>query len=356
MTLSTAIQTIRPLDADTARAVQAHIDQLVKPQGSLGAIEAIAVQLAGIQRTPHPAIEKKAVVVMCADHGVCAEGVASAPQIVTLIQAQNIAAGVTGVGAFAKANGADVFVIDIGMDIDKTPEPLRSKSVRRGTGNISIEPAMSYDEAVRALEVGIEAAGRCKEAGYQVIATGEMGIGNTTPSTALLCALTGKTPAELTGPGANLPEAALPRKIHAIERALERYESVRTSCDLTNYDDTLFLLSQLGGLDIAGMAGTMIGGAALGMPVIIDGFISTVAALIACTLCPDVKAYLFPSHASSEKSAALASDQLGLKPYLNLQMRLGEGSGAVLMFPILEAACAMVSEMITFEAAGIGVV
>lgn len=324
------------------------IDNLVKPQGSMGQLESIAIRLAGIYEQPIPNISKKAVIVMCADHGVCSEGIAVAPPIVTLIQSINIAKGVSGVGALAKASGAEVITIDIGIDCESTPEPLLDRKIKRGAGNIATQHAMTRFEAISAIETGIDVVRQVKSEGINLIATGEMGIGNTTPSTAILSVLSNISPFELAGIGANYPIEKLAHKASVIERAI--------STKSFDKEDPIEILAAVGGLEIAGLVGVMLGGALNRVPVIIDGYISTVAALLACKIDPNVRDFLFPSHASEEKSAALASTMLGLKPYLHLNMRLGEGSGAVIAFSILESACAMVKDMITFEEAGISVV
>ena len=327
---------------------QKRVDQLVKPQKSLGDLEAFAIRLAGIYECPNPSIEKKAVIVFCADHKVCDEDIASAPPIVTLLQSINIAKGVSGLSAMAKALNVDVFTVDIGINCESTPDSLIDKKIKKGADNIAIGYAMTLEEVHRAIQVGIDMVQDLKSQGYNLLATGEMGIGNTTPATALLSAITGNPAESLTGQGANYPVHKLEHKSDVINRAL-----TSKTFDSTN---PIELLSALGGLEIAGMTGAMIGAAESKLPMVVDGYIATVSAILAVMINPTVKDYLFPSHASFEKSAKLASDFLGLKPFLHLEMRLGEGSGAILAFPVLEAACAMINYMATFEEAGIGVV
>ena len=342
------ISQVKTLNQEIMTMTRLRIDQLVKPQGSLGQLEDIAIQLAGIYGTTQPRIHQKALIVMCADNGVCEEGIASAPQAVTLVQALNIAKGVTGVGALAKLANAKVYSVDIGINTDTEYPQLIQKRIMNGTHNMSKTHAMSRDQVIKAINAGIEMVKLAIEDGHNVIATGEMGIGNTSTSTAILSVLTGKTPHELTGVGANYPVEKLSHKAEIIERSIH--------CKVFDKNDPIDILSAVGGLDIAGITGIMLGGAIYGVPVIIDGYISTISALLAVKICPAVKDYLFPSHASLEKSAALATELLGLKPFLNLELRLGEGSGAVMAFNILEAACTMVNDMITFEEAGIAVV
>lgn len=346
--MKSQLSTVTPLNKEIMNQTRTRVDSLVKPQGSLGALEEIVVKLSGIYGTTHPKIAKKAVIVMCADHGVCEEGIASAPQIVTWIQSLNIAKGVSGVGALAKANDATVYTVDIGINHPEKHPTLIDKRIVNGSANIATGNALTYQQALEAVQVGIDMVKQAVDEGHNLIATGEMGIGNTTPSTAILSLLSGKSPYEITGVGANFPVDKLDHKATIITRSLENKK--------INLDDSIDIIASVGGLDIAGMTGIMLGGALYKVPVIVDGYISTVSALLASKLLPNVTDYLFASHASEEKSASLASSLLGLKPYLNLNMRLGEGSGAVLAFNLLEAACSMNNDMITFEEAGIGVV
>jgi nicotinate-nucleotide--dimethylbenzimidazole phosphoribosyltransferase len=342
------LKQIKSLENERLQSTRNRVDQLIKPQGSLGKIEEIAIKLSGITGQAMPRLDRHAIIVMCADHGVCDEGIASAPQVVTLLQTLNISKRITGVGALADPHKTKIYTVDIGVNSKIEDPAIYARKIRMGTGNISRGPAMSRSEAIKAIEVGIEMAEMAINEGAKILGTGEMGIGNTTPSTAILSILTGTSPYEITGVGANYPTEKLEYKASVIERAI--------SVNAPNASDPLEILSKVGGLDIAGMAGVMIGGAASRVPVVVDGFISTISALIACALEPNVKSYLFASHASHEKGAKLASTTLGLEPFLNLEMRLGEGSGAALAFSILEAACRMNSDMITFEESGIGVV
>lgn len=342
------LKQIKSLEQEKIESTKLRVDQLIKPQGSLGKLEDIAIKLSGITGESKPILDRHAIIVMCADHGVCDEGIASAPQIVTLLQTLNIPKRITGVGTLADPLKTRIYTVDIGVNAEINDPSVISKKVRMGTDNISRGPAMSRIDAIKALEVGIEMAEMAIKDGAKVLGTGEMGIGNTTPSTAILSILTGASPYEITGVGANYPPEKLNYKASVIERAI--------TVNALDANDPLDILSKIGGLDIAGMAGVMIGGAANRVPVVVDGFISTISALVACALEPKVKSYLFASHASYEKGAKLASKTLGLEPFLNLEMRLGEGSGAAIAFGILEAACRMNSDMITFEESGIGVV
>lgn len=346
--LEKTLMQVKGLDEDAMLKAKERVDNLIKPIGSLGRLEEIAVQLAGITGNIYPRVDKKSVIVMAADHGVYEEGIAAAQQEVTLVQTINIAENRTGVGALANVSKADIVVVDIGVAADIENENVINKKIGYGTKNMAKGPAMTRDEAVRAIEIGIETANAEVKKGKNILATGEMGIGNTTPSSAILSVVTGLEPGEVTGVGANLPQYKLAHKIDVIKKAIE--------INKPDKNDPLDVLSKLGGYEIAGMAGTMIGAAACSVPVVVDGFISTVSAIIACMIEPKVKGYLLPSHSSNEKAAMIASELVGLKPMLNLNMRLGEGSGAVLAFNIIEAAADMNSMMLTFEETGIAAV
>jgi nicotinate-nucleotide--dimethylbenzimidazole phosphoribosyltransferase len=346
--LEKSIKNIKPLNQDIMAQVKARVDQLIKPQGSLGALEDIVIQLSGMVEHPFPMTNQKAMIVMCADHGVCDEYVASAPQSVTLVQAKNIPRGLTGLGSMAKQCNAKIYAVDIGINSDFEDEYVIPKKLMHGTNNMRKGPAMTREIAIKAIETGIEMAHKAIEEGANILGTGEMGIGNTSPSTAILSVLTGASPFDITGVGANFPEEHLKHKATVINDAI--------TCNNPDPNDPIDVLAKVGGLEIAGMAGTMIGGAEKGIPVVIDGFISTVSALIACAIAPEVKNYLLPSHASLEKGAKLATETLGLKPYIHMNLRLGEGSGALLAFSLIESACYMNKEMITFADGGIDIV
>lgn len=340
---------IKKLDKNIEKQAWDRMNSLVKPVGSLGRLEDLAVKLCKIYGRIDPKISKKTVVVMCADHGVTCEQVASAPKEVTHIQAVNIARQKSGAGALAAAVGADLHVYDIGIDLEGTPPQLIDRKIRRGTGNIKTDIAMTVEEAKTAVETGIAAATQAAGEGA-IIAIGEMGIGNTTPTTAIISLLSGKPASEITGLGANLDPSKLPHKAAVIEQALALHR------DKISGLDPYQILSCIGGLEIAGMAGTILGAAKASVPVIIDGYIATAAALIAQLIDKSCREYMIPSHASHEKGARTASDLLGLKPYFDLEMRLGEGSGAVLVFGLCEAACTIMNDMATFEQTGIDVV
>lgn len=346
--LNKTLKKIQPIDKNIKEQSRNRINNLVKPIGSLGILEDIAMQMSAITGEIIPDVTKKTIIVLSGDHGVCEEGVAAGLPIVTVVQSYNIAKGVTGVGALAKQAGAEVIVVDIGINNEMNYDKIINKKIRMGTGNIAKGPAMTREQAVKSLEVGIEIAENEINKGVKLLGTGEMGIGNTTPTTAILAVLGGYNPEEITGVGANLPDDKLVNKIKVIKKAIK--------INKPDKYDPIDVLAKVGGLEIGGMAGVMLAGAANRVPVIVDGYISTVAALIATALEPKTKDYLICSHASKEKGASCASKLLGLKPFLHLDMRLGEGSGAAIAMNIVEAAVFMNREMITFDEAGINAV
>lgn len=343
--LQDAIQAIRPLDRRAMEETARRLDRLTKPPGSLGKLEEVAVKLVGIAGETVAAPPKKAVVVMAADHGVCAEGVSAFPQEVTGQMVHNFLAGGAAINVLARQTGAEVVCVDIGVLSELAHERLVSRKVRAGTANMAREAAMTREEAVRAIEVGIGLAGELAAQGVGLFATGEMGIGNTTPSAAMLAAFGGLDPAEVVGRGTGLDDAGVRRKEETIRRALDTNRPDRT--------DPLDVLAKVGGLEIAGLAGLILGAAAERRAVVIDGFISTVAAIAAVRLAPAALNYLLPSHLSEERGHRLALRELGLEPMLHLQMRLGEGTGAALVFPLVDAACNVLAQMATFDSAGV---
>lgn len=322
------------------------MNQLNKPKGSLGDLEKIYIKISGIQRKLYPNVDKKAVIVCAGDHGVIDEGVATSKKDITLIQVNHMSRGATAICALSKQAGAEVVVVDVGIDApdEKRHPNVINKNVMKGANNFYRERAMTYEQAVEAVQAGIDVALKKVEEGVNLLGTGEMGIGNTTPSAAIMSAITGRTPEDVTGVGANLPIEKLAHKIKIVKESIEKHQPSK--------EDGFDVLSKVGGLEIGGMAGVMIGGAMSGIPVVVDGFISTAAAVLACTIEPKVKDYIFSSHGSMEPGARIGADYLDLKHYLQLDMRLGEGTGAVLMFNIIDAACHMNRHMLTFEEAG----
>lgn len=322
-----------------------HLGSLTKPLGSLGRLEELAVQLAGITGTLPLALMKKAVVVMAADHGVCEEGVSAFPQEVTPQMVMNFLNGGAAINVLSRQAGADVICVDIGVNADLEHEALLSRKVRRGTGNIARGEAMSLEEAIAAITYGIDIVEGLAEKGYQLFATGEMGIGNTTPSAAMLSVLAGIEVEQAVGRGTGIDNDGLRRKQDIVRRAI--------AVNKPNSNDPLDVLSKLGGLEIAGLVGVILGAASRGCPVVIDGFIASIAALIASRLAPLTLDYMIPSHLSHESGHRLLLEELGLKPSLDLKMRLGEGTGAALCFNLIDAAILIMNEMATFDGAGI---
>jgi len=341
--LNEYLSQIKKLDADTMEKAKARLDNLVKPPGSLGKLEDIAMTLAGISGEMYYDTSKRCVIIMSADNGVVEEGVASAPQAVTYAQTINFTRGITGVAAIAKQFNTDLIIVDVGVNADISHPLIKNKKIRKSTNNIVKQDAMSYDEAIRAILIGIETAVEAVENGYKVLGAGEMGIGNTTTSSAVLSALTGMSAEQVTGKGAGLKEEAYRYKIEVVKTALKNNNP--------DVSDPIDVLAKVGGFDIAAMAGVFIGGAYMRVPVVIDGFISMVAALAASRINPVVKDYMIASHASFEQGFIHAAQTLGIEPCLNLSMRLGEGSGCPIMFSVIDGACAVIRNMATFEEA-----
>lgn len=335
---------IKKLDENIIKQAQERVDNLIKPKGSLGYLEDIYVQLAGITGNLYPEILKKSIIVMAGDHGIVEEGVATSKKEITLFQAENMTRKITGVCALAHQAKSEVVVVDIGIDGEVKVKDVVDRKIKYGTNNFLKEDAMTYEEAQKSIEVGIEIAEREIKKGVNLLGTGEMGIGNTTPSSAIVSVICNEDPLIVTGIGANLPENKVIHKANVIKEAIEK----RT----INKDDGIDILAKVGGLEIGGMAGVMLGGAKNGVPVVVDGFISTAAALIAYKINPNVLGYLIPSHKSKEKGAQIASEFLGFNPPLDLGLRLGEGTGAAIMFNIIESATYMNLDMIRFDEVG----
>lgn len=345
MNMQDMIEGIAPLDEAAMEAARAHLDALAKPPGSLGELEAYAVRLCGITGQFPPDISRRAILIFSADNGVCDEGIGSAPQSVTASQTINFVRGLTGVATLARAFRAKLIVADVGVNEPVDFPGVRNLRVRAGTGNIRVEDAMTRAEAEAALRAGAMLAQEAAVRGYGVIGVGEMGIGNTTTSTAVLAALTGEASDGLCGAGGGIGDRLLKRKRKVVQEALSRAQA--------DANDPIGVLAKLGGLDICAMAGAYLGAAAARLPVVIDGLIGSVAALVASRLAPGVIPYLFASHMSEEPGAQLALRELGLHAPLRMHMRLGEGSGCPLMFALLDAACAVYRDMATFEDARI---
>ncbi|MGM0379296.1 MAG: nicotinate-nucleotide--dimethylbenzimidazole phosphoribosyltransferase [Bacillota bacterium] len=335
---------ISDLDQEILKSAQKRVNNLIKPKGSLGKLEDIYVQLAGIFGDIYPKINKKSIIVSAADHGIVEEGVATSTKEITLFQANNMTKGITGVCALANQSNSEVIVVDVGINNEVNNEKIINRKIKYGTNNFLKEKAMSKAEAKKSIEVGIEMAKREISKGVNLIGTGEMGIGNTTPSSAIVSTICKKRPIDVTGIGANLPKDKVKHKADVIKRALEFHKPDRK--------DAIDILSKVGGLEIGSMAGVMLGAASKNIPVVVDGFISSAAALIAYSINKNVVKYMIPSHKSNVKGSIIASNFLGLKPSLDLNLRLGEGTGCALMFNIIEAATYMNNDMITFDKAG----
>ena len=330
---------------ESEKRAKEYIDSLAKPIGSLGLLEEIAARYAGITGNIKNTINKKAVVVMAADNGVCEEGVSAAPQIITKVMTAAMPKMLTGVGVLSRYAGADIRVIDIGVKGEINHPEILSKKVMQGTNNMCQGPAMSREEAVKAIEIGIEAAEQLIMEGYDLLGTGEMGIGNTSTSSAVTSVLLNLTVEEVVGMGAGLTLEQYTHKLNVIKRAIK----------VNNPDssDVIDVIAKIGGLDIAGMVGLYLGAARHKKAIVIDGLISGVAALCAYRLKKECRDYMFTSHMSEEKAVTYIFDALGLAPMLHMNMRLGEGSGCPLAFNIIEAALFTVSEMASFNDVGI---
>ena len=344
-TLYTLISGITGPDREAMSAAEKRQAQLAKPPGSLGRLEHLSVQLAGITGKVCNKTDNKTLLVFCADNGVVREGVATTPQTVTLAQTVNLARGKTGAAVLAKQFGCAVRVCDVGVNANIKEPAVIGRKIAYGTKNIAAGPAMTEDQALRAILTGAQLAMETAQTGADVIGVGEMGIGNTTTAAAVLAVLTGSPVPNVTGRGAGLTDEAYAKKIAVIERALR--------VNAPDKDNVIDVLAKVGGFDIAAMCGAFLGAAIMRRPAVIDGFISAVAALCAVRLCPNVNHFLIPSHASFEHGSRIVMDALQLKPLFDLDMRLGEGSGCPLSMLLLDAACAVINDMATFREAAI---
>ena len=327
---------------DAARKRQA---ELAKPPGSLGRLEDLSVQLAGITGKVNNTLEHKELLVFCADNGVVEEGVSSAPQSVTLSQTINLTRRKTGASVISGHFGCHVRVCDVGVNADISEPAVINRKIAYGTQNIAKTAAMSREQAVRAILTGMELAEETAKDGANVIGIGEMGIGNTTTSSAVLAILTDSVVSDVTGRGGGITDESYQKKLRVIESAIRLNQPDK--------DDVIDVLAKVGGFDLCAMCGAFLGAARMRIPAVIDGFISVVAALCAVRLCPMVREYLIPSHASYEIGYRIAIDELGLAPLFDLGMRLGEGSGCPIAMMILDAACAVMNDMATFAQANI---
>lgn len=334
-------ENISPIDKDIMNTAAARLDSLVKPIGSLGRLEELAIQLSGITGNLYNSFEKSCTVIMSADNGIWEEGFSAVPQFITGVQTVNFTKGRCGINVLSRHANMDIKVVDIGVNGDINHPDIENRKIRKGTWNISKGPAMTREEAVKAVETGIDIVENLVQQGYKLIGTGEMGICNTSTSSAVLMAFTGCDVDVAVGKGAGLSEEAFHNKKAALVRAIE--------VNKPHKEDALDVLSKVGGFDIAGLVGCYLGAAFLRVPIIIDGFISAAAALAAAKINPLAKDYMIPSHASAEPGYILLMKELGLEPILNLNMRLGEGTGCPLVLNIIEAASKIIKEMATLE-------
>lgn len=335
-----------PADVSAAQLAEEHLGRLTKPPGSLGELERIGVRLAAIAGACPPPIPQPATIaVFAADHGVVEEGVTPWPQEVTTQMVANFLAGGAAINVLARQVGAAVVVVDVGVASELPPSPgLLAHKVRPGTRNLRREDAMTPEEAERALDAGASVASRLAAEGSRCLVTGDMGIGNTTASAAVIAALTGSEPREVTGRGTGIDDATLATKVGVIEDALERLGPRRSPLEV---------LAAVGGLEIAALAGFVAGAAAARLPVIVDGVIAQAGLLVAAALCPPCLDHAFVGHRSTEPGSAAVLDHLGARPVLDLGLRLGEGTGAALAVPIVQAAARVLGEMATFDQAGV---
>lgn len=337
---------IGPLDQAAIQAARARQDVLTKPHGSLGRLEEISMQLAGITGNSMPQVREKVVVIMAGDHGVVEEGVSAYPQEVTAQMVLNFLRGGAAISVLARQAGARIRTVDMGIAADIPLEPgLQVRKIGHGTRNLAMGPAMSREQALESVLTGADLIEDEIRAGADLIATGDMGIGNTTAAAAVAAALTGRSAEELAGRGTGIDDDGLGRKVSAIRRGLD--------VNRPDARDGLDVLSKVGGFEIGGLAGVILGAAAHRRPVVIDGYISTAAAMIAVSLTPAARDYLIAAHVSAERGHRTMLEWLHLEPLLNLNMRLGEGTGAALAMMLVEAACRVLAEMATFDEAGV---
>lgn len=341
MTLEQMLSTITPANEQFRQEAHGRQNDMAKPLGSLGLLENAIDMLAGAQHTANVHIDKRAVIVFCADNGIVKQGVTQCGQEVTAVVTENLSRGDTTVCIMAEKAGVTVIPVDIGVARPVTGEKIRQLNLMRGTDDMTQGPAMSREMCIRAIETGIALVRECQQEGYQLLATGEMGIGNTTTSSAVASVLLQEDPEVMTGRGAGLSSAGLQRKVKAIQTAIERNHP--------DQNDPIDVISKVGGLDIAGMVGMYLGGAIYHIPIIMDGFISTVAALAALRICPAIRGYMMASHVSAEPAGRRILTELDMKPLICADMRLGEGTGAVAGIALLDLVLEVYHHMVCFN-------
>lgn len=340
------LDAIKPISVHRLQSAQAHLDSLTKPPGSLGLLEDIAIKYAAIRDTEQPIINKKSVVVFAADHGVTEEGISAYPAQVTPQMVQNFLNGGAAVNVLARQQNAEVMVVDIGVNHRFTAHPkLLDRKIALGTRNMAKEPAMTQSEAEEAIAIGIQISAQLAENDVDLIATGEMGIGNTTASSAIFSVISGLPIHQVTGRGTGIDDKTLNKKISVISRAIDLHSP--------NPNDAIDILTKVGGFEIAGIVGLILGASSKNIPIVVDGLISGAGASLAIKMNPSIKDYIFSSHRSAEPGHKVFFDLLQSPPLFDLKMRLGEGTGAVLAFNLIEAAVKIYSEMATFQSAGI---
>jgi nicotinate-nucleotide--dimethylbenzimidazole phosphoribosyltransferase len=345
-TIEDVLKAIKPMDNPSMETARARQDTLTKPQGSLGKMEDLSIKIAGIQGKPVPQIEHKAIITMAGDHGVVKEGVGNWPQEVTTQMVNNFLNGGAGINVLGRHTDTRIIIVDMGIAGELKPHPqLVSRKITTGTNNIARGPAMTREQAIKALETGIELVNTELEKGLDIIGTGDMGIGNTTASSAIFAAISGIPAERATGRGTGIDDKQLGHKITVVKKAIE--------VNKPDPKDPVDVLAKVGGFEIGGLAGIMLGAAANRIPIVIDGFISGAAALIATALSPGLKDYLIAAHVSAEAGHRLLLEYIGLEPLLDLDMRLGEGTGAALGIFLAEAATRILNEMATFSEASV---
>ncbi len=344
--LQRTLQAIVPVNRSLLSIAQARLDCLTKPVGSLGRLEELAAQYVAMSGKVPQSPPQSLVLTLAADHGVAVEGISAYPSSVTAQMVRNFLQGGAAVNVLARHVGANVRVVDVGVAVDLgAPPGLLVRKVGLGTKNLAIGPAMTRQEAIQAVETGIALANEAGAEGIGLLATGDMGIGNTTPSTAIAAVVTGRMVSEITGRGTGLDETGLQRKVRVVEQALE--------INAPDSKDPLDILAKVGGFEIGGIAGVILGAAANRIPVVLDGFIAGAGALLAVGLHPPCREYLFAAHVSAERGHRVILEYLGVEPLLDLQLRLGEGTGACLALSLIQAAIKIYTQMATFQAAGV---
>lgn len=339
--LNKTLASITSSDKAAAEKAKQEIDGLAKPLGSLGKLEDIAIKIAAVKGETKFQVDKRNIIIMCADNGVTAQGVSSAPPFVTTVMTRIFKKGITGVGVLAEHAGADLTVVDVGVNGDVSVPGVINKKIAMGTADMSAGPAMTREQAIMAIETGIEIVNKLCDEGYNILGTGEMGIGNTSTSSTVFSVLSGMSIDEVVGKGAGLTDDQYENKKNVLKKAIE--------VNNPDKNDPIDVVAKVGGFDIAGLVGCFLGAAARKVPIVIDGFISSAAALAAYRIKPEVKDYMIQSHMSAEPGAKYIMREIGLSPMLDMNMRLGEGTGCALAFHIIGAAEAMVKNMATFN-------